>query len=257
MIHIAQFADIHFGTEDRDALARVETEIRRDPPDLIVVCGDLTQRGKRREFAAARSWLEAFSLPVLCVPGNHDTPLLNLQARLTGPFDRYERYFADWGGPSRMDDWTLAGLNTARGWQARRNWAEGVVNLDDLHAAAHAGGTGPTMVVCHHPFASLPGAPLRTDTFRGEAAETLLQESPASVLLTGHVHEPSASLRRSGAGTYLAIAAGTLSTRLRSHPPSFNRIHASATDVSVTSITVGTDQIQHYELTGPVHLKTL
>jgi len=257
MTDIAQLADIHFGAEDTAALAQVSRELAGDPPDLIVVCGDLTQRGKRREFAAARKWLAGLGRPVFCVPGNHDTPLLNLPARLTGAFDRFDRFFGEWSVARETGPWTVAGINTARGWQARRNWAEGVVNLDDLDAATRAGGNGPTMIICHHPFASLPDAPLRTSTIRGAAGEAIMQASPAHLLLTGHVHEPSAAVRRSPKGAYLAVAAGTLSTRLRGHPPSFNRIRTIDDQVTVTAHTCDGERVSQRSLLAPVSVNLL
>lgn len=223
MIRLAQLSDLHFGAEDARAIAQAAEWIRAERPDALVVCGDLTQRGKRREFEAARAWLEAFDLPRLVVPGNHDTPLLNLPARMSDPFERYRDYFGAASPDLELGDWQISGLNTARGWQARANWAEGVVNLEDF-AGRLQDATPRQIIVCHHPFRSPPQTPLRTSTRRGEAAETLLQESPARLLLTGHVHAPSAALRQSGAGSYLAISAGTLSSRLRDKPPSFNQL---------------------------------
>ena len=41
--------------------------------------------------------------------------------------------------------------------------------------------------------------------------------------MTGHVHTPHAELIRDpSGGAYIAITAGTLSTRLRAQPPAFN-----------------------------------
>lgn len=223
MIRIIQLSDLHFGAEDPQAIRLASEHIQDDPPDVLVVCGDLTQRGKRCEFRAALDWLEGLSLPKLVVPGNHDTPLLNLPARITDPFERHRNHFGDVASDLTVGDWQISGLNTARGWQARANWAEGVVNLDDL-ADRLSDATTRRIIVCHHPFVSSPQTPLRISTRRGEAADSLLQESAASLLLTGHVHAPSANLRRSPTGVYLAISAGTLSLRLRDHPPGFNRL---------------------------------
>ncbi|MEL6239534.1 MAG: metallophosphoesterase [Pseudomonadota bacterium] len=219
---IVQLSDIHFGVEDRGALALAGSVIESSEPDALIICGDLTQRGKRSEFAAAREWIDGFSRPTLVVPGNHDTPLLNMVERVTSPFDRFEETFEDMRGPLEVDRWLFNGLNTARGWQARSNWAEGVVDLDQLtHIASKS---LYTAVVCHHPFVSPPGTPLKTKTKRGDAADKLMQRAPASLVLSGHVHAPTVEERGDHAGRYLAITAGTLSTRLRQSPPSCNVI---------------------------------
>ncbi|HAQ76798.1 MAG TPA: hypothetical protein DCR96_09935, partial [Hyphomonas sp.] len=119
------------------------------------------------------------------------------------------------------------GLNTARGWQARRNWAEGSVNLDDLDEAIVRAGKSRAevkLIACHHPFHSLPGAPLRTRTRRGRRASDMVAASHVQMVLTGHVHTPSVVVRQRANGCYLAVSSGTLSVRLRAEPPSFNLI---------------------------------
>ena len=42
--------------------------------------------------------------------------------------------------------------------------------------------------------------------------------------MSGHVHQPSAELVTTQTGQYIASTSGTLSSRLRSHPASFNRV---------------------------------
>lgn len=220
---IAHFADLHFGREDKDALRAASDMIEGLDVSAIVVSGDLTQRGKREEFEAARAWLAGFRAPVLCVPGNHDTPLLNLPARASDAFGRYDRYFGGRAGPLDLDAVSIRGLNTSRGWQTRMNWAEGRVNLDNLDKAIdHSSQAELKIIACHHPFLSPAKAGLQTATKRGAEASRRLAASPVQVLLTGHVHTPHAELIIEGDGVYLAITAGTLSTRLRAQPPAFN-----------------------------------
>lgn len=223
---IVQFADLHFGREDRNALDAAASLVQEIHADAIVVAGDLTQRGKREEFEAAQEWLAAFRVPMLCVPGNHDTPLLNIAARASDAFGRYDRYFSDLSAPIEKEGVSIRGLNTARGWQTRMNWAEGRVNLDDLDvvlAHENASAAQVRILACHHPFRSPAKASLQTETKRGEEASRRIAASPVQILMTGHVHTPHAELIREGKeGAYIAITAGTLSTRLRAQPPAFN-----------------------------------
>lgn len=221
---IAHLADLHFGREDRAALEAATDVIRKAGAEAVVVSGDLTQRGKREEFEAARAWLDGLDLPALCVPGNHDTPLLNLPARASDAFGRFNRYFGDRAGPLMLPGISVRGLNTARGWQTRMNWAEGSVRLSELSSVIGEKDAGIRLIACHHPFESPAKARLTTATRRGEQASRQLASSPVSVLLTGHVHTPHAEIIRKGEGAYLAITAGTLSTRLRTKPPGFNLI---------------------------------
>lgn len=222
-MRIAHFADLHFGREDRKALQAASDLVQELEVDAIVIAGDLTQRGKREEFDAAQTWLSQFHAPILCVPGNHDTPLMNLPARAADAFGRYDRYFGGRSVPLDIDGVSIRGLNTARGWQTRMNWAEGRVNLDDLDSAiGPAEGGGLRIIACHHPFISPAKASLQTATKRGEEASRRVAESPVQIIMTGHVHTPHAEVIRDGAGGYIAITAGTLSTRLRAQPPAFN-----------------------------------
>ena len=222
-MRLIQISDIHFGTEDQHALHAATSYLQSESYDGLIVCGDLTQRGKNVEFDAAKRWLEQFDVPQLIVAGNHDTPLLNIVERARQPFTRFNSRFATYADHIDIDDWRILGMNTARGWQKRRNWAEGVVNLDDLKVHLDKA-SERSIFVCHHPFESPPGSPLRTSTRRGLEAGILLGASHVNVLLSGHVHAPSATVWKHPTGKYLAISSGTLSTRLRHSPPSFNCI---------------------------------
>lgn len=241
MTRIIQIADIHFGTEDPDALAAFEAVVPELQADALAVCGDLTQRGKRSEFRAARHWLDTFQLPMIVVAGNHDTPLLNLVERVVSPFERHDSYFGDLAGPITAKDAVLVGLNTSRGWQTRHNWAEGSVNLEDLEDAlvdADEGANKTGMLICHHPFLSPPQAPMRTATRRGRRASRRLAQSRVRYLLTGHVHAPSVLVVNHHGRAYVAVSAGTLSTRLRETPPSFNLIEVGKDGDTVTAYTL-------------------
>ena len=237
MSRIIQIADIHFGTEDPAALRAFEAASEAIDPHVMAVCGDLTQRGKRSEFKDAKDWLEQFEVPKLVVAGNHDTPLLNLYERVVSPFERHDRYFQEHAGPLGVDKVKLSGINTARGWQTRANWAEGTVNLTDLEEAItdiEDVQTETGVLVCHHPFVSPPDAPMRTSTRRGRRASRRLAHSPVNFLLTGHVHTPSVTQVGNSNAGYIAVSAGTLSTRLRTSPASFNLIDLTEETCSIT-----------------------
>jgi len=234
-MRIVQLADLHFGTEDPRAIDAAASRISVLEPDVIVVSGDMTQRGKHREFQAARDWVDSLARPTLVVPGNHDTPLLNMLSRARYPFQRHHAYFPAGDDMLQVDSVSVEGLNTARGWQARSNWAEGSVRLDHLAeiVTRDAPPDSLRMLACHHPFRSPTDAPLRTRTRRGVPASQMLAASDIAVLLTGHVHTPHAELIRETTGCYIAISAGTLSTRLRNALPGFNSLDVTDTAISV------------------------
>lgn len=241
---IAQISDIHFGAEDEAAIEAAGSCIRQAGADMLVVCGDLTQRGRTREFDAAAAWLDGFDMPKLIVPGNHDTPMFNLAARAADPFGRFARRFGPYSDVAEAGGIVAVGLNTARGWQVRRNWAEGAVNLEELDGAIIRAATADAdmrLIACHHPLQSLPGAPLRTRTRRGRRASDKLAASAVQILLTGHVHTPAVAVRQRANGRFLAVSSGTLSTRLRAEPPSFNLIRLEAGQIEVSRCDIHRD----------------
>ena len=234
---IFQIADIHFGTEDPQALEKAHQIISSQDADLLVVSGDLTQNGRNEEFISAAAWLDTLPLPKIIVPGNHDTPMWNLVARTTRPFARFNRHFSGQTRLHSFDGITIRGLNTARGMQVRRNWAEGSVDLDELQSLItplprdehHLG-----ILAAHHPFLPPKHSTMRIRTSRGRRASKLLADSTTDILLCGHIHKPGADVWTHDNGRYVAITAGTLSTRIRTSPPGFSSIEIDDNSLTAT-----------------------
>lgn len=228
-IRLLHLSDLHFGTEDVAALDQVETFAAHAKPDGVLVSGDLTQVGARSEFAAAQAWLHRiFGKPVV-TPGNHDTPIFNMPARVFGPFERYRRVLGEMDATDQVIQ--IAGgrvrvgaINTARGWQTRKNWADGVVDLEDLDSTLAELARGPAdawrLLLCHHPLLLPPElSHIGVKTLRGHEAFCRTAKAGVDAVLTGHIHDAFA-LPDEETGL-LQLGAGTLSTRRRGSPPSF------------------------------------
>ena len=71
-MRLFHISDLHFGLEDREALAWFRECVRCEQPDAVLITGDLTMRARSREFAAACDWIMALDLPVTVEVGNHD-----------------------------------------------------------------------------------------------------------------------------------------------------------------------------------------
>lgn len=233
-VRLLHLSDIHFGAVDHAALERVADFVCEQSPDAIVVAGDLTQNGRRREFEAARDWLNSLGRPILVAPGNHDTPAVHLplQApnRLLAPFRRYRRIMGEMDlvgklvllGNGRV---RMSAINSARGVQGRINWANGVINLPDLEDALDRLAGGPPdawrVLVVHHPLREPSHSRISVDTRRGGEALRRCADAHVDAILTGHIHDAFAHPIRAPRRHMVQMGSGTLSTRLRGTQASF------------------------------------
>lgn len=229
-VRLLHMSDIHFGREDVDALEATRSFALKIKPDAIVVAGDITQRGRRKEFAVARSWFDTLDAPVIVAPGNHDTPIINMPARMVDPFGRYEKYMAGLDGVGRLMELRdgavrICALNTARGVQARLNWADGVIDIDDLSAALDLLSQGPDrawrLLVCHHPLHEPELSKVSVETRRGQRALDLCAEAHVDAILTGHIHDAFAHPLVTARRPMVQMGSGTLSMRTRATRPGF------------------------------------
>ena len=95
MRRIAHLSDLHFGRHDDEIVTGLLRALKAIAPDIYVISGDLTQRARRAQFAAAKAFvdeLRATGLPVIVVPGNHDVPLYDVARRFMRPLNRFRRY---------------------------------------------------------------------------------------------------------------------------------------------------------------------
>ena len=77
---LLQISDPHFGTERPRVVEALVSLAQRERPDLVVLSGDITQRARAEQFAAARAFADRLGAPFVAIPGNHDIPLLDLPA---------------------------------------------------------------------------------------------------------------------------------------------------------------------------------
>jgi 3',5'-cyclic AMP phosphodiesterase CpdA len=229
---IVHLSDVHFGRIEPALVDQLSAAIARLSPDLLAVSGDLTQRARRSEFAAARGFLDALPFPRLVVPGNHDVPLYNVFTRFVTPLRRYSRAITSDLSPVFLDDEVIVvGVNTARSLTV----GEGKINEEQVdEIVRHLSGAPPGLiriVVTHHPF-DLPDG-VREQRLIGRAAMAMakLAAAGADLFLAGHLHIShighTAERYRIAGHSALVVQAGTVSTRSRGEQPSFNvlRVH--------------------------------
>lgn len=221
LFHIS---DVHFGVEDAAALASFARAVADEHPDAVVCTGDLTQRAKHSEYAAAQAWLASLGVPVVLEVGNHDMPYYNLWERFTDPFRRYNRLNAVVGSACASPDVVLVPLRTTVRAQRRFPWSDGVVTAAALDAtlsalAALKGDPRTIIVMAHHPLLGPEGAP-GNPTIGGDSAFAQIAAAGAHAIISGHVHVPFDQQRSIAGGPAMRmIGTGTLSTRLRHGAP--------------------------------------
>lgn len=241
MATLFHISDIHFGAEDKNALAWFAREVATHRPDAIICTGDLTMRGTAREFAAAARWLSSLAAPVSVEPGNHDMPYYwELLTRLRRPFARYGVLVAAVHRDLAVEGVALVSLPTVAPAQWRLNWSKGRVRGDQLASALGrlraARGAGLRLVACHHPLVDADTRG-KGSTRGGKAALARLAAAGADAVLSGHVHDPFDLTVEAEGQPVRLIGAGTLSDRLRDTRPGYNRLEWSAADgLRVTAI---------------------
>jgi len=236
---IAHISDLHFGTEDRALEEALLADLQAVRPSVVAVSGDLTQRARRREFAAARAFLHQLPAPRVVVPGNHDIPLFDLPRRFLAPLARYHEYIDREADPFYEDDEiALQGINTARS----NTWKEGRVSeaqIADLRRRLCALPEDRFKVmVTHHPFASAPGRAATAVVGRALRALEAAAACGVELLLAGHLHSGyTADVRAThvslGRSMIVAQAGTALSRRRRDEPNAYNLITVDAPRLAI------------------------
>jgi 3',5'-cyclic AMP phosphodiesterase CpdA len=235
-IRLFHLSDIHFGLEDREALAWVKREIARLRPAAVAITGDLTMRARHREFDAACDWILGLDAPVTVEIGNHDMPYFNLVERFVDPYRRFRAIETLVEAEIDLGELSIVPLKTAVRAQPRFNWSKGYVSRSALASCLEMIDALPSgtqvLVAAHHPLVEV-GTRGTALTRNGERALAELARRNVLAVLSGHVHDAFDLVHETVNGPVRMIGAGTLSQRLRSTPPSFNELVWNGVELTV------------------------
>jgi 3',5'-cyclic AMP phosphodiesterase CpdA len=189
---LIQISDPHFGTEQPPVVEALVRFVRMQAPDLVVLSGDITQRARKRQFRAARAFVDRLGAPaLLAIPGNHDIPLFDAASRLFKPYANFRRAFGHELEPVYESERLLAiALNTTR----RYRHANGEVSKAQIERVAarleRASASQLRLVIVHQPVC----------VTRPEDEENLLRghqravrrwaAAGADLIMGGHIHLP-------------------------------------------------------------------
>lgn len=234
-LRIAHISDLHFGRTDRAVVNGLRDHLNGDPPDVVVVGGDLTQKARRSEFEQAKAFLQSLTSEVLVIPGNHDLPGWTIWNRFLKGYRHYRTYIdEDLDVFQQLDNAVLVGLNTSRKVVFHWNWSHGALSRRQLTFAQRALEDAPDtafkLVALHHPLVPPQESPKQKLVGNASKAVEVFAKHRVDIVLTGHLHTMQTQLT----GQYhpalpwqfpVVQTATSTSTRLRGQDNGLTEIH--------------------------------
>ena len=250
---LAQISDLHIKLPGKLSyrvvdcaamLARCVEEVLRlpQPPDAIVITGDLVDFGRREEYEHLRALLSPLPMPYYLLPGNHDERIALRAVFADHAYLRQWQPYVQYA----IDDWPvrLVALDTViPGEGGGRLDGERLAWLDRTLAAERG---KPTIVLMHHPpFPTLIGHMDRIGLEGSEAlAEVITRHPQVERILCGHLHRPIqyrfagtiASTSPSPAHQVALDLSPEAASRFKMEPPAF-QLHAWRAGIGIVSHT--------------------
>lgn len=219
---VLHLSDTHFGTELAPVVEAVLALARELAPDVVVLSGDITQRARRRQFAAASAFLSSLGQPTLVIPGNHDIPLFNVAARIFNPYGGYKRAIGMALEPVFSNERVLAiGVNTTRPSRHKN----GEVSREQIERVCtqlqQARPEQLRIVVVHQPVRAVVESDTANLLIGRDAAVPAWVDAGMDMVLGGHIHLPYVAPLPTNSGRRAwAVQAGTaVSRRVRGAIP--------------------------------------
>jgi 3',5'-cyclic AMP phosphodiesterase CpdA len=194
---ILHISDLHLGhgtvSEPLTALRELVPELA---PEILVVTGDLTHRGRRPELERARDLLEGVGVPLLAIPGNHDIPYA-FPRRFTRTREAWEGVFGTTEPSYLSERLAVVGLSSVRPWRQQGGALESS-QLDGVAPKLERAQIGALRTVAlHHHLAAPPWrAARKRPVRRRDVVLQKLASAGVELVLSGHVHQAAVAERR-------------------------------------------------------------
>jgi 3',5'-cyclic AMP phosphodiesterase CpdA len=183
-------SDIHFGKPFLPEVAEaVLAQSHEIDPDVVVVSGDLTQRGRAEQFRDAAEYLQRFERPIVVTPGNHDVPFYRIWERFLTPYRHYRRYISeDLNSVTEIPGLVIVSLNSSR----RFTLTNGRIRRSQLDFASRAfentDDSSVRIVVTHHHLAPPPDFIGGNVMPYARRALKRFTKHNVDLILAGHMH---------------------------------------------------------------------
>lgn len=260
MTVLLQVSDPHFGTQRPHVVRALLRLAAQQSPDVVIFSGDITQRARRGQFAAARAFVDALPpAAILAIPGNHDIPLFDILTRVLRPYRNYVRCFgAELEPVTDLRHALVIGVNTTRPYRHKH----GEVSAAQVERVGlrlrQAKPEQVRIVVVHQPVLAVQPRDA-VNVLRGaERAVRAWATAGADVVVGGHIHLPYVrSLRESYPGldreVLIAQAGTAVSSRIRAGAPNSVNVLRCAGDASARRCVI--ERWDHREDAGVFELR--
>jgi 3',5'-cyclic AMP phosphodiesterase CpdA len=194
-VRLLHISDLHAGSVEETAVEQsLEPLLERAQPELIVVTGDLTHRGRRREHERAAAFLRGLGRPLLVIPGNHDIPY-TFPARFTRPWAEFERQWGTVEPVFRSDELMVVGLNSVRPWRHQSGQIRSVQIARTAELLSEAPKGALRVVALHHHLIGAPWRSRKRPVAHRSKVLAGFVDAGAELILAGHIHQAAVSER--------------------------------------------------------------
>lgn len=186
---IIQISDTHFGKDNSSVTEKLLQRINELSPDLLILSGDITQRGREVQFQQAKSFLDRIACDhKLCVPGNHDIPLYNVVGRFFNPLKWYRHYMGAEESQLVFNPVAVIGVNTCNLW----HYKNGIISRSQIQRVVEFCQSVPKdyfkIVVAHHPVDALLSSDEENIVENAETAVLTWAAAGVDLIMGGHIH---------------------------------------------------------------------